>query len=234
MSYGRVVIIIALLLLAGEVDAASGQSRGGQQAPARPPATTPQTARAGESGQKEDRYWAAQRNVEAAIQQLEAYLRESPGGARAETARRQLESLRGVTLAASLPEWAGMRRGIQPRDVPQWRVAAVDPLPDRTRLTVEVACRREDGGYCYFRPFDRFPLVLVDGSGRYYPMLEAEALTADVRYDEREGRASLSAGRVIAIRVDFAPLAAGAVSGQVYYRDDNQAQPARFSLPRRR
>jgi hypothetical protein len=234
MNYGRVVIITALLLIAGCVNTASAQGRVRRQAPARPPAATPQAPRASEAGQKEDSYWAAQRNVEAAIQQLEAYLRESPGGERAGTARRQLEALRGVTLTASRPEWVGMRRGIQPRDVPQWRVISADTLPDRTRLTVEVTCRREDGGYCYFQPFDRFPLVLVDGAGRYYPMLEAEALPADVPYDEREGRASLSAGRVVAVTVDFAPLAAGALSGQVYYRDDNQAQPARLSLTRRR
>lgn len=164
------------------------------------------------------------------IQQLEAYLRESPASAHAETARRQLEALRGLTLAASRPEWVGMRRGIQPRDVPLWRVAVVELQPDRTRLTVEVTCRREDGGYCYFQPFDRFPLVLVDDAGRYYPMLEAGELPADVKYDEREGRAWLSGGRVITFPVDFAPLPAGAVSGQVYYRDENQAQPARFSL----
>lgn len=91
-----------------------------------------------------------------------------------------------------------MRRGLQPRDVPQWRVASVDPQRERTRLTVEVTCRREDGGNCYFQPFDRSPLVLVDGAGRYYPMLEAGELPADVSYDERERRASLSGGRVSA------------------------------------
>ncbi|MDQ3802754.1 MAG: hypothetical protein M3416_02735 [Acidobacteriota bacterium] len=234
MSYSRIITITTLLLLVGCVDTASGQSRGRRQTTPRPTAAAPKVAPAGETSQKEDKYWAAQRSVEAAIQQLEAYLRESPDGERAETARQQLAALRGVTLTVSRPEWVGMRRGIQPRDVPQWRVAAVDSRPDRTRLTVEVACRREDGGYCYFQPFDRFPLVLVDGAGRYYPMLEAGALPPDVSYDEREGRASISGGRVVAVTADFAPLAAGATTGQIYYRDDNQAQPARLSLPRRR
>jgi hypothetical protein len=233
MSYSRVITVVTLFLLIGCVNTASGQTRGSRQTAPRPTAT-PKAARAGEPGQKEDRYWAAQRSVEAAIQQLEAYLRESPGGTRAETARRQLESLRGVTLAATLPEWAGMRRGLQPRDVPQWRVAAVEARPDRTRVTVEFTCRREDGGYCYFQPFDRSPLVLVDGAGRYYPMLEAGEIPSDVRYEERERRASLSGGRVVAVVVDFAPLAAGATTGQIYYRDDNEAQPARFTILSRR
>lgn len=229
MNYGRVVTIITLLLLAGCVNAAAGQGRGGRAVP-RLPSTTPQTARADETAQKERQYWAAQRNIEAAIQQLEVYLSNFPDGARAETARRQLEALRELTLTAWRPEWVGMRRGIQPRDVPQWRIAAVDPQQDRTRMTVEVTCRREDGGYCYFQPFDRFPLVLLDGAGRYYPMLEAGTLPADIKYDEREGRASISGGRVITITVDFPPLPVNVASGQVYYRDENQAQPARFSL----
>jgi len=233
MRYSRVIMVVTLLLLIGCVNTASGQTPGRRQTAPRLSAT-PKAARAGEPSQKEDRYWAAQRSVEAAIQQLEAYLRESPDGARAETARRQLEALRGVALAASRPEWAGMRRGLQPRDMPQWRVAAVAPQQDRTRLTVEVACRREDGGYCHFQPFDRFPLVLVDGAGRYYPMLQAGELPSDVRYDEREKRVSISGGRVVAVTVDFAPLAVGATTGQVYYRDGNEAQPAKFTIPGRR
>lgn len=233
MNYSKVVTGLALLLLFGRADI-SGQSRGRRQTTPRPPATTPNTARADVADQREGSHWAAQRNIEAAIQLLEAYLRESPGGARAETARRQLEALRGLALAALRPEWASMRRGIQPRDVPQWRVTAVDLQPDSTRLTVEVACRRGDGGYCYFQPFDRFPLVLVDGADQYYPMLEAEGLLADVRYDERERRASLSGGRIITVTVNFSPLAAGATAGRVYYRDDNEAEPARFTLIGRR
>jgi hypothetical protein len=101
------------------------------------------------------------------------------------------------------------------------------------RLTVEVACKRGDGGDCYFDAFDRSPLVLVDNAGRYYPMLEAGDLPPDVRFEDGR-RAAISGGRIIAVRVDFAPLAAGATSGQTYYRDNNRAQPARFSLTRRR
>jgi hypothetical protein len=117
--------------------------------------------------------------------------------------------------------------------VPQWRVSAVDPQRDRTRVTVEIDCRREDGGNCYFDTFGRRPLVLVDNAGRFYPMLAPGDLPGDVRLRD-DGQATLSGGRTISQTVDFAPLAGGAVSGQIYYRDNNRAAPARFSLTRQR
>lgn len=222
--------LITFLTLAGVTLAAHGQGRGTRAPTRRPGNSTPQTTRrdrAVETGV--DRYWAAQRDIEAAIQRLEAYLRESPDGPRSSTARRQLAALRELSQTATRPGPVPMGRPPL-REVPEWRVAAVDLQADKTRVTVEVSCRRDDGGVCYFRPFDRFPLVLLDGAGRYYPMLESGALPADVKYDPREERASLSGGRTIAVTVDFSPLSVAAVSGQVYYRDENRAQPARFSL----
>jgi hypothetical protein len=117
--------------------------------------------------------------------------------------------------------------------VPQWRVSAADPQPGRTRVTVEIDCRREDGGNCYFDPFGRRPLVLVDNAGRFYTMLSPGDLPGDVRLRD-DGQATLSGGRTISLTLDFAPLADGAVSGQIYYRDNNRAVPARFSLIRQR
>jgi hypothetical protein len=117
--------------------------------------------------------------------------------------------------------------------VPQWRVSAVDPQRDRTRVTVEIDCRREDGGNCYFDPFASRPLVLVDNAGRFYTMLSPGDLPGDVRLRD-DGQAALSGGRTVSLTVDFAPLAGGAVSGQIYYRDNNRAAPARFSLTRQR
>jgi hypothetical protein len=97
-------------------------------------------------------------------------------------------------------------------------------------VTVEIDCGRADGGDCYFDPFDRSPLVLIDDAGRFYPMLEAGPLPPDVRL--REGsQAALSGGRTISVGVTFAPLSGVVASGQIYYRDRNRAQPARFSLP---
>lgn len=233
MSHILLTLAAILLLLAAPcVPQAQGQARRPRRAPARKPGQTlsppgAQTPRA------DDQYWAAQRSIEAAIQQLEAYLRELPEGERAPTVRQQLAVLRSLTASASRPEWVPMGR-LALRDVPEWRVSSVDPRADRTHISIEVTCRRADGGVCYFRPFDRFPLVLADSSGRYHPMLESSELPPDVRYDHRERRAAVPGGRSFTVMVDFAPLAAGAVSGQVYYRDENEAQPARFSLARGR
>lgn len=231
MSHGQArVLTAAVLLLITYADTTPAQRRRASRTPTqqRPTIGSNNARRVGPDGNEQ--YWAAQRSIEAAIQQLEAYLRESPDGERASTARQQLAVLRNLT-AASRPKWVPMGR-LALRDVPEWRISSIHSQADRTRLIVEVVCRREDGGSCYFRRFDRFPLVLVDGSGRYYPMLESSDLPPDVRYDERERRAVVSGGRSFTITVDFAPLATGAVSGQIYYRDENQAQPARFSLVR--
>jgi len=215
-----VILVIAILLLCiGSLGTINGQRRT-QRAPksAIPPVPAP----------KEDQWWAAQRSIEAAIQQLETYLRENPNGTRAATARQQLAVLRNLSVSASRPEWVKMdSMGLL--EIPQWRVASVEVRPDTTRVLLEIRCDRQDGGECYFLPFNRSPLVLVDNSGQYYPMLNSTPLPADIRR-KNNGQALISSGRVVSLSVDFAPLAPGAVSGQIYYRDDNQARPATFSV----
>lgn len=171
----------------------------------------------------------------AAIQQLDAYLRAHPDGEHASTARQQLEALRALSVAASLPEWASMDPRAYDR-ASQWQIYTVERQTDKTTVTVEIRCPRQDGGECYFDPFDRAPLVLVDNNGRFYPMLGAGSLPRDVRITGREqaevlpGQAALSGGRAITITAEFAPLAGGVVSVQTYYRDGNRAEPAKFSL----
>jgi hypothetical protein len=226
MSHKRWVLLFALLIICS--DTALSQRRTSRRA-APPPAT--RDAR----GATADQYWAAQRSVEAAIQQLDAYLRAHPDGEHAATARQQLEALRALSLAASLPEWATMDPRAADR-ASQWRIALVERQPDRTRVTVEIRCPRSDGGECYFDPFDQHPLVLVDSSGRFYPMVDAGSPPRDVRVTGREraevlpGQAVLTSGRSITLMVEFAPLAGGAISVQTYYRDNNHAEPAKFSL----
>ena len=185
------------------------------------PVATPVTSR-------EEPWWAAQRNIESAIQRLEAYLRESPNGNRAATARQQLAALRNLAVTASRPEWVKMYSLPLP-DFPDWRIAAVDAQAERTTLNIEIRCEREDGSDCRFARFDHAPLVLVDNNGQYYSMLRSAALPPDVKY-KAEGQAVISSGRILSISVEFAPLLPGAISGQVYYRDRNEARPARFSL----
>jgi hypothetical protein len=234
MAISRALTVIIFLISTGLTQAVPSQRRSGRT-PTRPsnPATPQSSARntAAESGP--DKYWSAQRSIEAAIQQLEAYLREFPDGERAETARQQIAVLRGLTVTSSRPEWTSMDQRRPLSDVSEWRVVSLDPQPEKTRVGVEITCKREDGGNCYFKPFDRYPLVLVDDAGRYYSMLESSALPSDVR-DRDDRRAVLLGGRTITVTVDFVPLAEGAISGQIYYRDDNQAKPARFSFARRR
>jgi hypothetical protein len=156
-------------------------------------------------------------------------------GEHAATARQQLEALRALSAAASLPEWATMEPRAYERSS-QWRIASVERQPDRTQVAIEIRCQRSDGGECYFDPFDRAPLVLVDSTGRFYPMLDAGSLPRDVRITGREraevlpGQAVLTAGRSMTLMVEFAPLDGGAVSVQTYYRDGNRAEPAKFSL----
>lgn len=226
-----IFVAAAVLLVLTYALPARGQGRPGRGSPAARPSPTPRQAKAAQAAES-DSFWAAQRSIEAAIQQLEAYLKHYPDGERAATAHRQVEALRGMSVSATTAEWVRMGESYL-RETPEWRVASVEPQQDRARVTVEVACRRIDGGDCSFLAFDHAPLVLIDDAGRHYPMLESARLPADVRL--REGsKAVISGGRVVAVVVDFAPLWAGAVSGQVYYRDDNRAQPARFSLGGRR
>jgi hypothetical protein len=214
----------ALCLLLISLSAGVAQSGGsGGQAPVNPK-TAAQQKRAG----PDDAWWAAQRNIEAAINQLERYLREAPNGSHAPAARQQLAALRSLTITRSQPEWVLMRALALP-DVPLWRVAGVEELTDRTRTKIEIKCGRNDGGDCVFRPFDRFPLALVDNRGELYPMIEAHPVPGDIRF-AREGQALLAAGRTLSVTVDFAPLQSTATGGQIQFRDANEAQPAKFSL----
>ncbi len=230
MPRNRHMLLLALLLVCAA--AAPAQRRA-------PRATTTQPRSEGATRTATDQYWAAQRSIESAIQQLEAYLRADPDGERATTSRQQLEALRALSAAASLPEWSAMEPRAYGRS-PQWRITSVERRTDMTRVTVEIRCPRSDGGECYFSPFDRHPLVLVDQRGRLYPSLDAGSLPRDVPVTGRErgevtpGLAALTGGRSIAVDVGFAPLEAGVVSVQTYYRDDNRAEPAKFNLPARR
>lgn len=227
-------LTVAFLLLITCADITQAQRHPPTRTPTQPrPAQQHGTARGAAPSAKSDGYWEAQRSIEAAIQQLEAYLRAAPDGERAATARQQLDTLRGMAASAALPEWARMR-DLPLSEVPEWRVASVEALPDVTRVTIEIACRRQDGKDCFFRPFDRSPLVLIDDSGGHNPMLEAGGLPPGVRREEREGLAAISGGRTISVTVSFTPLARGATGGQVYYRDRNEAEPARFRLAGRR
>lgn len=179
-----------------------------------------------------DKWWAAQRNVESAIAQLEAYIRESPTGEYAQTARQQLQVLKNLTVTAAKPLWVGLARDIG------WRIASVEAQPNRTRVLVEVKNASEDSENA-FVSFDTWPLVLIDNNGEYYPMLGSSGPPVGVKVQKYHRFSTAPEGallwviqgeRVIAVTVDFAPLSKEAASVQIQYRDANQAQPAKFSI----
>lgn len=136
--------------------------------------------------------------------------------------------LQSLSVSASRPEWVKMD-SIGVLEIPEWRIASVEVGPDATHVVIEIRCGRQDGGECYFLPFGRAPLVLVDNGGQYYPMMESSPLPGNIKH-KADGQALLSSARILNLTVDFAPLAPRSVSGQIYYRDNNQARPAVFSL----
>lgn len=225
MNHLKIQIITALCLLS--MSLAGAKTTCGGQTPARAKSAAPKQVATG----PDDAWWTAQRNIESAINALEKYLRESPNSSHAPTARQQLDALRNLTITQLQPAWVPMRALALP-DVPLWRVADVEQLPDRTRTTIEIKCARGDGADCNFHPFAGSPLVLVDGNGELYPMLEAHTLPGDIRF-ARDGQVLLSSGRTLNLTVDFAPLRTSATGGQIQYRDVNEAQPAKFSLIRK-
>ncbi|HYJ87578.1 MAG TPA: hypothetical protein VEW46_16065, partial [Pyrinomonadaceae bacterium] len=167
------IIEFTVALLATIVfSSAAGAQRASvnNQAPVKPK-TTPQS----QSTASDDSWWAAQRSLEGAIVQLEKYLRDSPNGPHAPTARQQLTALRALAMTQSQPEWV-MVRTLPLPDVPLWRVEHVERLADRVRLRINIKCGRDDGGDCQLRSFARSSLVLVDNEGTFYPMLEVEPL----------------------------------------------------------
>lgn len=220
MSHRIFQLILAACLLVMMLSVAMAQSAG--TAPKRTTPAQPKTPG------PDDNWWTAQRNIEAAINQLEKYLRDSPNGSHAPAARQQVAALRSLSITKAQPEWVPMRALALP-DVPLWRVAGIEQLSDRTRATMEIKCARTDGGDCNFRAFAGAPLVLLDGAGELYPMLEAGALPRDIRF-ARDGQVLLSSGRTLTLVVDFAPLSAATTHGQIQFRDANEAQPAKFSL----
>src|SRR5260370_35674821 len=94
---GAFILAVTILLLSsGSLCVSYGQKRAPRSA---------NTARPSSGSSQEDQWWAAQRSIEAAIQQLETYLREAPNGNREATARQQIAGLRDLSITASRPEW---------------------------------------------------------------------------------------------------------------------------------
>lgn len=182
-----------------------------------------------QTSREDDKWWAAQRNIETAVANLKAYLEASPSGTRSVSARQQLQVLQGLTITSVKPDWVELHARVD------WRVASVDPEPDKTRLIIEIK-NRDNQEENFFPSFDSWPLAMIDSNGEFYPMLNTSSAPTGIKvapYPYNLERATvwyLQGGRTISLAVDFAPLAKGVVSGQVQYKNDNKAEPAKFSL----
>lgn len=124
-------------------------------------------------------------------------------------------------IANATPVWTKLIYDIQ------WRVTGIQPQAKSTRFLIEIknTDERRDGT---FYSFDNAPLIVVDSGGNYYPMRSSSPAPADIREDDK--RWVLQGGRVIRVVVEFAPLAEGSIYGSIKYKDNNRAEPAKFSL----
>jgi hypothetical protein len=184
------------------------------------------------TGSEGDKWWAAQRNIESAIAQLEAYLQSSPRGEHAQLARQQLLVLKNLSVTPGKPHWVALLGGIV------WRIASVEAQPNRTRVLIEVK-NTDEMSEDAFVSFNTAPLVMIDNNGEYYPMISSSPPPVGVKVVDRWRLHFVSRGalfwvlqgnRVITVPVEFAPLSGSAASVKILYRDGNRAEPAGFSL----
>lgn len=124
-------------------------------------------------------------------------------------------------IANATPVWTKLIYDVQ------WRVAGIQPQAKSTRFLIEIKNTDEQRDGTFYS-FDNAPLIVVDGGGNYYPMRSSSSAPADIR--EENKRWVLQGGRVIRVVVEFAPLAEGSISGSIKYKDNNRAEPAKFSL----
>ena len=174
-----------------------------------------------------NKFQTGQRHIYAAIADLQAYVKDNPTGKDARTASLQLKGLEALNSYASqasfvdLSSWGA-----------SWRILTVDQQADVTHITFEIK-NTSDTATATFQAFDKFPLVLVDNAGQYYPSgdigdLPAGLMTGKDQYSQPSW--FLHGGQTVTVTVDFPPLQPGATGGQVLYKDNSSAAPAKFSL----
>ncbi len=194
----------------------------------------------------DDSYLAAQRSIEAAIVNLERYVDSNPNAARAATARQQLDTLKSLSRAAVQPTWStlnaggsGMNNNLDTFAIygrTYWRVTAIEATSEETRATIELRCS-EDSSKCFLRPFDSYPLIIVDSAGEIYTMLKVGNMPTDVqsgRDNASQPVAVMVGGSRFTMDVVFAPLTRSASSGVVRYRRGMREEPAKITRVERR
>ncbi len=164
-------------------------------------------------------------------------------------AQRTVKTRRTSAPRAVKPSWFIFHEsyGTGGEDVLLWRVASADLQNERTRLLIEIRNNNGSESRC-FRPFDKNPLVLIDGRGRFVSMtgsVEQPEGVEIAKLNPTGGLADdwcLQPNQIISLTADFAPLAKGVSSGQINYRDGNQkswgdgrfSKPAKFSFVNRK
>ena len=165
----------------------------------------------------EQTFQAAQRGIWQAIFQLETYLRQSPNGKNATTAKLQLEDLHQISLFTSSKKYYGF-------DGPNtlWRITNVDRQDTVTHVTIEIKDVSDDTKH-YTQAFDKVPLVLIDNHGQYYPSGDVSDMPLGVEATKNgqgnDNQWVFSVGMTFSVTVDFPPLAPDAASGKVFYKD---------------
>lgn len=182
-----------------------------------------------------DSYWAAQRNIETAITQLEAFIKSaSSDDKRVQSATDQIQMLKEIRIVPGKNPWSVLMNEFPYPYIPpiEWRIAAIDSQAERTGLNIEIRNTLTDGRQC-FQTFDQNPLILIDNKGQSVPMIKVGKLPDGVKLGRTntETRWCLEGNQAIFLNVDFAPLARGTTSGQINYSEYTKSvKPAVFSL----
>lgn len=124
-------------------------------------------------------------------------------------------------IANDSASWAKLIYGMQ------WHIKAIQPKEKLSRFYIEIRNIDEQNERSFYS-FNKAPLVVIDDSGNSYKMLNSSDAPEDIR-ELGEGW-HLQPKRAITVAVDFAPLGNGKTSGHIVYRDNNNAEPAKFSF----
>lgn len=197
-------------------------------------AKKPTTAPSATTATPADNYWAAQRNIETSITQLEAFIKNtSSDDRRWQTAAAQLQMLKEIRIVPAKNPWSILMNSYQHIPSIAWRVASVEAGADRTTVKVEINNTNEKDAQC-FHAFDETPLILIDNKGESVPMLEVGEIPGGIKTARNSGKKlwCIQGTQTVFVNVDFAPLARGATSGQINYGEDTTSlvAPAKFSL----
>jgi hypothetical protein len=188
------------------------------------------------AAQQEEGFQKAQRNIEEAIANLDAYIRQSADGKYATLAAGQLAALTNLKLSSTPPEPVYLANFNQKV---QWYIQKIERTKDSTLVTFKIINLSPDQD-CQFRAFNASPLVIVGDDREIYMMTKRPIkLPNAVRTTTHNivGGATndqfwvFQGGRTLTIEVEFERLPDSVLSGRVQYLSPVAGVvPAKFSL----